>query len=293
MGLADPLALAFTGLVGVLVFFYLWERTRHAIVVPSLLLWETLRQDIVRTRRFRPDLLFFLQLLLLLALIAGLAKPYLRTDEHIEAGARYIVVLDTSASMQAAEGRSSRFAQARAKALEFVDDLRPLDEVMLVEGGADPRVTVDFTRNRADIEAALRSAIATDAAGELTLAVEFADAFRFRSEVPAQLAVFTDLPRESLPEGLRRDLRFFQFGETDDNVGIEALQVFQGRFQDYRSARVYVGVENFSHAASTGAQRQPRGPQIDRRGHHPGARVGRVSDSQTAGSRARDGVARR
>jgi hypothetical protein len=252
MGFADPLALAFSGLVGVLVFFYLWQRTQTALIVPSLLLWQALREDIVRARRFRPDVLFFLQLLLLLALIAGLARPYLRSDQYLEAGARFIVVLDSSASMQAVEGRVSRFEQARAAALDLVADLRPADEVMLVEAGGAPRVSVDFTRDRAVIDSALRQAVATDAAGDLMLAIEYAQAFRLRSDVPAHLAVFTDMPRETLPVTLRDEIRHFQFGETDDNIGIEALQVFQGRFQDYRSARVYVGVENFSHAVKHG-----------------------------------------
>ena len=252
MGFADPLALLFTGLVGVLVALYLWERTRRAVVVPSLILWRALREDVIRARRFRPDLLFFLQLLLLLALIAGLAKPYLSGGSEGAAAARYVLLLDTSASMQAIEGRQSRFAQARDKALGFVDDLGSLDEVMLVEAGYLPQVVVDFTRRHADVKEALRRAAPTDTAGNLTLAVEFADAFRKRSDIPAQIAVFTDLPREELPIALRDGVRVFQFGETDDNVGIESVQVFQGRFQDYRSARAHVTVENFSHGVKHG-----------------------------------------
>jgi hypothetical protein len=267
MGFADPLALAFSGLIGVLVLLYLWERTRQAIVVPSLLLWQTLREDVVRSRRFRPDLLFFLQLLLLLALIAGLAKPYLRGGGLGETGARYIVLLDTSASMQAAEGRSSRFELARGRALEFVGDLVTLDEVMLVEAGKQPRVAVNFTRDHAEVETALRHAAPSDAAGDLSLAVEFAEAFRQRSDVPAQLAVFSDLPREQLPAAVRDSARVFQFGETDDNVGIQSVQVFQGRFQDYRSARAYVGIENFSHRVKHGVLSVSLDDRvIDRRG---------------------------
>jgi hypothetical protein len=267
MSFADPLALAFSALVGVLVLLYLWERRRRAFVVPSLLLWQTLREDVIRARRFRPDALFFLQLLLLLALIAGLAKPYLRGGELSESGARYILLLDVSASMQAVEGRASRFEMARARALEFIGDLSSLDEVMLVEAGRQPRVAVDFTREHDEVEDALRRAAATDTAGDLALAVEFAEAFRQRSDVPAQLAVFTDLPREQLPAAVRASARLFQFGETDDNVGIQAVQVFQGHFQDYRSARIYVGVENFSHRVKHGVLSVSLGDRvIDRRG---------------------------
>jgi hypothetical protein len=266
MGIADPLALAFSALVGVLIALYLWEHTRQALIVPSLLLWQALREDVIRARRFRPDLLFFLQLLLLLALIAALAKPYLRGGQE-GASARYIVVLDTSASMQAVEGRRSRFEQARDSALELIADLGSLDEVMLVTAGKQPQVVVSFTREHGEVESALRRAAPTDAGGDLTLAVDLVEGFRKRSDLPTQIAVFTDLPPEQLPVALRDNVRVFQVGETDDNVGIESLQVFQGQFQDYRSARAYVSVENFSHGVKHGVLTVNLNDRvIDRRG---------------------------
>src|SRR6185436_11016914 len=101
MGFAAPLALLFAGLYGVLVLLYLWERWRRRVEVPSLLLWEAVHEDVVRARRFRPDLLFLLQLLLLTGLIGGLARPYLVAAGNRPARGRHIFVLDTSASMQA------------------------------------------------------------------------------------------------------------------------------------------------------------------------------------------------
>lgn len=267
MGFADPLALAFTTLVGVLVALYLWEHTRRALIVPSLILWRALREDVIRARRFRPNLLFLLQLLLLLALIAGLAKPYLRGGQEATTAVRYIVLLDTSASMQAMEGRRSRFDQARDKALGLVAELGSLDEVMLVAAGKEPEVVVGFTRDHDEVERALQAAAPTDAGGDLTLAVDLANGFRKRSDVPAQIAVFTDLPPEELPIGLRDSVQVFQFGETDDNVGIESLQVFQGRFQDYRSARANISVENFSNGVKHGVLTVNLNDRvIDRRG---------------------------
>src|SRR5262249_3892969 len=59
----------------------------------------------------------------------------------------------------------------------------------------------------------------------------------------------------------------FQVGESDDNLGIEALQIFQGRFQDYRRARAYVLVENFAHGERHGFLRvQVEGQTVTRIG---------------------------
>ncbi len=252
MTFAEPLALAFAGLYGVLVLFYLWERWRRRVVAPALFLWAAVREDTLRARRFRPDLLFVLQFLLLTCLILGLARPYMHSPAGVQNGVRHIFVLDTSASMQAREGRSSRFDQARAQALSLLKDLGTDDEIMLVNGGHSPEVVLNFTRDHAAIAAALAQAEPADTGADLALAVRFAGTARQRSDVPTELDVFSDVARGRLPPALRDQVTLFQVGETDDNLGIEALQVFQGRFQDYRQARVYVLVQNFAHREGHG-----------------------------------------
>ena len=243
----EPLALLFSGLYGVLVLFYLWERWRRRVPVPSLLLWEAVREDTLRARRFRPDLLFFLQLLLLTSLIAGLARPYWRAQEVGQVSGRHIFVLDTSASMQARERSSARFDEARNQALNELHAVGADDEVMLIAAALTPEVVVGFTRDHAAVEQALRQSAPTDTSGDLAVALAFAETARQRSDLPTAVDVFTDIPRSQLPPALRDSVRVFQVGESDDNVAIEGLQIYQGRFQDYRGARAYVRIENFSH----------------------------------------------
>lgn len=266
IGFADPVALAFAVLAAVLIAFHLREQTRRVVIVPSLLLWQALRQDVLRARRFRPDVLFFVQLLLLLALVAALARPYVQGEPGVSA-ARVILLLDVTASMQAMEGHRSRFELARERAIETVAELGPADEVMLITAGRQPQVVVGFTREHEEVARALRRAAPEDTRGNLALAVELADGFRQRSDVPARIAVFTDAAPEELPAAARDGVRVFQFGETDDNIGIESLQVFQGRFQDHRSARAYVSVGNFSHGVKHGVLTIDLNDRvIDRRG---------------------------
>jgi len=252
MGVIEPLALGFSALYAVLVLFYLWERWRRRVVVPSLLLWETLREDTVRARRLRPDLLFVLQCVLLACLIAGLARPYLRGGPGAALSERHILVLDTSASMQAREGPTSRFEQSRQQALDLLGHLPAESEVMFVTAARQPETAVLFTREHGAVEQALRRASPTDTAGDLSVALAFVDSVRQRQDLPTAVDVFTDLPRSQLPENLRAGVTLFQVGETDDNLGIEALQIFQGRFQDPRRARAYVLVQNFAHREGHG-----------------------------------------
>jgi phosphoribosylcarboxyaminoimidazole (NCAIR) mutase len=251
MAFAEPLAFMFAGLYGVLVLFYLWERWRRRVEVPSLLLWAAVREDTLRARRFRPDLLFVLQLLLLTCLIFGLARPYLSTHGAQRSG-RHLIVLDTTASMQTREGHSSRFEEARAQALKLLHTLDADDEVMVVSAGRTPEVLINFTRDHAAVSRVLETTVPTDAGGDLAVALAFVDGARQRSDVPTEVDVFSDIPASQLPPAARDQVTVFQVGESDDNIGIEALQIFQGRFQDYHAARAYVLVENFAHREGHG-----------------------------------------
>ncbi|HEX7406925.1 MAG TPA: VWA domain-containing protein [Candidatus Binatia bacterium] len=252
MGFAEPLALLFAGLYGILVVFYLWERWRRRVAVPSLLLWEVVPEDTLRARRFRPDLLFLLQLLLLACLIAGLARPYFSDGASLPPRGRHVFVLDTSASMQAREARGTRFDEARGQALDLLKSLQADEEVMLITTAPSPEVLVNFTRERDAVAQALERLAPTDTGSDLSVALAFADSAMQRSDVPTELEVFSDIPRSQLPEPGRDHAKVFQVGETDVNIGIEALQIFQGRFQDYRRARAYVLVENFGHREGHG-----------------------------------------
>jgi len=243
---AQPFAFAFSALIGVLVLLYLWQQPRRRVVVPSLLLWEGLRDHPVRSARFLPDWLFFLRLLILLLLIAGLARPYLPQAGNGFGGRRHIVVLDTTASMQAREPDGTRFDLARQQAQEFLDSLDEGDEAMLIAAGPSPSVLCDVTRDRHKLRQALADARAVDVGGDLGAALAFADGARQRSPLPAHVVVFSDLTYGELPAAARDRITLFQIGRADENVAVESIQVQQGRFQGPAAAHAQIQVRNFS-----------------------------------------------
>lgn len=257
MGLLNPGALIFASLFAVLVLLYLWERIRRRVEVPSLLLWQAVHEDLVQARKFRPDWLFLLQLLLLAGLILGLTRPYLRDGRPATAARRHIFVLDTSASMQAREGSATRFDEARRALRRRVDALPSEDEAMLMTAAAHPDVVVDFTRDHARILRALEEVEPTDSGTELDLALAVAEGARQRTDAGTEVELFTDVTARALParwrdEAERGDLSVRQFGESDANLAITGLQIFQGRFQEARAARANVVVQNFSHRPGHG-----------------------------------------
>ncbi len=109
LGLANPAGALALGAVGVLVLLHLYGRRQRPLPVGTLFLWQRVPAEPFDRRRFRPDLLFVLQLVLLLALIAGLVRPYVEAAAPAAERVRLLVVLDVSASMQAREEAGTRF----------------------------------------------------------------------------------------------------------------------------------------------------------------------------------------
>ncbi len=252
MGFLNPLALLFGGLIGVLVLLYLWERLRRRVAVPSLLLWQAVPEEAVQRQRFRPEWLFLLQLLLLVALILGLARPYTLGRSTGRSASYTIIILDTSASMQAREGKQTRFEQARQQAQKIIRDLAPGDQVMLITAAARPQIVSEFTPDHQRLLKLLDGLQPVDTGTELAPAIALAMRARELAPERTDIALLSDMPASAIDPQERALVQRYPVGETSDNLAISALQVFQGPFEDASEARAYVLVRNFSYAERHG-----------------------------------------
>jgi hypothetical protein len=252
MGVLNPGGLLFAALLGVLVLLYLWERLRRRIEVPSLLLWRSVPEEVVQRRRFQPEWLLLLQALLLLLLIAGLARPYVLGRPVSQRARHYVLVVDISASMQAREGRRTRFETARTLIEETVRQFLPGDAVMLITAAARPEVVVDFTPDPHAVLDAVRALEPVDTGTQLSAAVALARRVKERDPQHTEILLFTDLPASALEPPDRVAVRRFAVGESSDNVAVSALQIHQGPFDDPAQARAVTMVRNFSYAEKHG-----------------------------------------
>jgi hypothetical protein len=237
------------GLVAVAVLVALWllERRRRVIPVASLFLWRQLPARQMERLRFRPDLLFLLQLALLLALVAGLVRPSVEGVPGAVAGARLVLVLDVSASMQTHEAAGTRFELARRHAHALVAGLGSTDETMLITASERARVAVRWTLDHALVQDRLEGLTALDTPTDVTPALELALG-EARARAGTRVAVLTDLPPEAA--GVSTDaLDWEQIGETDDNAAVASLDVDAPAFRPVSEATVSVVVRNYGHAA--------------------------------------------
>src|SRR5215203_229141 len=121
MPVATPLALLGLLFLPVVVAMYLLKLRRDEAVVPSTLLWRQLVADVEANapwQRLRRSLLLLLQLLLvaILAALPFMERPAGRAGD-------LVLVVDTSASMQATDVTPSRLDAAKAAAVDALKEL--------------------------------------------------------------------------------------------------------------------------------------------------------------------------
>lgn len=160
-----------------LLTLYLLRLRRRPLRVSSTLLWEQAAKDLqvnVPIRMLRWSWLLLLHALALACFLIAIARPAI--GDGGPAGSRIVIVVDRSASMNAADagpinaesGPTSRLEAAKRRARELVDSIgragastaRP--RCMVIEMGAGPRALTAFTPDLATLREAIDSITPSD-----------------------------------------------------------------------------------------------------------------------------------
>jgi len=253
MGFLNLLAFGYLSLIGLVVFLYVFNKKKNIVHVPSLIPWGILKEDTVRSRVFKIDLLFLLQILLILLLVFFLAKPYLKSSIINISGKNVVLIIDSSASMQTVEDNESRFDKARSQALEMVGKLGQWDKMMVISSDYSSRVVSNFTDDKARLNKAINDLIPKDTGTDLDEGVSLGVSF-LKNVERGEMYVLTDRSASSinftnLQSG---NIKFITFGEKSANVAITSLDVYQDMFKDYTEREAYVTIENYSSDSKTG-----------------------------------------
>ena len=245
LGLTAPLWLSALAILLPLIWLYLRTRRRPPAYVSSLVLWRAVAEPVVQKRRPRLPLLFFVQALLIVAGALALAQPFARRPLPPGPAKDAVLVLDVSASMQAREQGSTRFALARDAARERAEELgRAGRRLTVIAAGQQPQVLgTDLDGARA---AALVAGVEPrDTGGNLTAAAELAVA---QAGSQGSIDVFTDAASEGLV--LSRDARaraaVHRFGAGGANVALAGVRVVASPFDAPGRTRAVVTVRSYA-----------------------------------------------
>lgn len=177
--LASPLsATAWMVLAGIpigIIALYFLKLRRRPVKVSSTLLWQRSLEDVrVNSlfQRLRRNLLLFLQLLAVVLAMIALAGP--RMAGSASRGARFVLLIDQSASMSAVDVAPSRLGQAKEMATKVVKAMDSDDLAMVIAFSDKARVVSNYTGDRRVLEERIAAIEPTESSTSLREALEVA-----------------------------------------------------------------------------------------------------------------------
>jgi len=162
-------------IIPVILLFYFMRPRRQERVVGSTLLWQQSLQDLQASRpwqRLRITPLLLLQILAAIVIVLVLTRPATFFSSPI--GGDTIIVLQTSASMQATDVPPSRFEAARSRIADLIDGLGPGDQLSLIAMARVPQVMIASSSDKDQLNAALARVKVTNQDADLQQALSLA-----------------------------------------------------------------------------------------------------------------------
>lgn len=247
LGLPAALLLL-AGAIPLILFLHSLKPRGLRVATTTMFLWErVLKERALGTRLgwlLRKNLLLILQLLAAAALIAALADPALL---HFGAhSGDLVVVMDLSASMKARGKGGTRIDAARREFMSLVDGLASDQKMLVIGAGAQPRLLAPFSVDKRRLRELGRNLAATDAAGRVKEAIDFAHAFLKRGSSD-RVVVISDGAFASAADYAKpaAHLRFIKVDGGQNNLAIVGFEV--RRLTDRPSSvEIMVHVRNFT-----------------------------------------------
>ena len=257
MTLLNPLALAFAALVPLIVVLYLLKLRRQPARVSTLMFWQRVTADNRRRalfQRLRQILSLLLHLFIFALLLFALARPELRAFRGSEAGLSTIVVLDARARMQARDGSSTRFDEARQIAASYLRRASVRQPVGLLVADAAPHVAAGLTDDEKSLLAALDAVRPNDAGGRLEDAVTLAGQLLAARPGAHRVVLVTDHAPDPVPGLAPGELETRLAGDASgprENVGLTRLSA-RPLPSSPETDEVFVEIENFGQQRQSG-----------------------------------------
>ena len=253
-----------------LLLLYFLKLKRREYVVSSTLLWKRAVQDLqvnAPFQRLRRNILLLLQLLALLAMLLALAGPVLSRISR--GGARYVLLIDRSASMNATDVGPSRLDKAKSEAAALVESLQEgslfsfggsRNQIMVIAFDKHAKVMCNFTSDARQLLTAIDAVSPGDGVSQLSEAIVVAQAFATPEELAnnrssqarAHLVLFSDGRIQDMDKVLigAEEVDYHGVGESGDNVGITAMRARRS-YEDPGAVEVFSSISNYGDAPVT------------------------------------------
>ncbi len=232
MNLLVPAALAFALIIPIILVFYFMRPKRQEQIIGSTLLWQQALQDLQASRpwqRLRVTPLLLLQILAAAFIVLVLARPAIFSSSPVSGNT--IILLQSSASMQATDVAPNRFENAKNQITNFIDTLGSSDHLSLITMARTPLVLIAQSQDKNRLHTALGHAKVTNQNADLEQALSLATSLA-TGHSHTQLLVIGDghvlTPDQTL--NIPFPVRYLRVGTDAPNTALLALasRIVQG-----------------------------------------------------------------
>lgn len=226
MGFATPLALLALAAVAVPVLAHLMrQKDLRVVELPTLRLLMAARAESRRRFRIRDRLLLALRVLAIVAIAVAAAAPFVWRQDAFADGkvSSLVIVVDDSMSMLRADGATTAFETAVARAQSSLEGLGDESEVALVWAGQPARLAVPRGGSVGAVRQALQSARPAARGTDLAGAAELARRALSSARHARRVLVFSDFGGSASGDSVEwpeAELAFQRIGEEATNVAV-------------------------------------------------------------------------
>ena len=190
--------------------------------------------------------LLLLQLLAAIFIVLVLARPAIFTNNPLNGDT--IIILQTSASMQATDVAPNRFESAKNTIDDLIDNLGPNDSMSLITMARNPQVLIAEAKDKAQLHNALQKARLTNQDADLQQTMELATSLA-QGHANTQVLIIGDGHVVNPDQALIMPfpVRYMRIGTDAPNVALMALssRIVNG------SLMAFAQVANYSKAQRT------------------------------------------
>lgn len=173
MGLAAPLELFWAMTLLAVVLLYLRWAKRKVFSTTTLSIWQQALSRRTLWSRWRRAVSLAAACVPIVLISLALAKPYLWPA--VQTARTIVVVIDNTASMNAAIDERSRLAQAKRQAHNLIASLRTHEQMAILSADSAMHVRCGLTVDAAKLRAAVDRIQQTDGAGAMPAAIATAE----------------------------------------------------------------------------------------------------------------------
>lgn len=246
LGLGQFLAI-FGAISAISVVLYLLDRSRRRVVVSTLKFWVAAEQPtaVVRRKHISQPISLLLQLLSMLLLLLAIAQ--LRIGSPTSQSRQHVLILETSAWMNARSGKQTLMDTARTRARAYVNALPSGDQVMLVRADALATPATAFETNHAKVLAAITATVSGSTSLNINQALTFARQLQSNTGQRGEV-VFVGSGRVSEADAAEandiKNLRVLSVSDPIENCGLRKIGIKRSNTNP-EAWDIYVSAKNY------------------------------------------------